>query len=147
MKKLLLLTFMLAGISTAQTYSFNPGVSCIAAVNGQTYQLLSCANSTSAANADGSTASFSITQCYQGGWKACSITVTVQDAEGHVIIYTGPSLLTAASSGLNPLISSTVATGTFSFHVQGCWGGGRGNPEHCQLFSVGSPSGNLTVTP
>lgn len=137
---------LITGIATAQTYSFNPGVSCLAVVNGQNYQLQSCAESTSAPNADGSTVSFQITQCYQAGWKACFITVTVQDMTGNVISYSGP-VAVKVSSGLNPLISSSVANGSFTFHVQGCWGGGRSNPEHCQLYSVGSPSGNLTVTP
>lgn len=145
MLKTLALLTLTAGIMAAQTYSFNPGVSCIAVVNGQTYQVLSCANSTSAPNADGSTASFQINQCYQGGWRACTITVTVQDMAGNVISYSGPVPVTV-SSGLNPFISSSVATGSFTFHVQGCWGGGRSNPEHCQLYSVGSPSGNLTIT-
>lgn len=147
MIKTLALASLFASLAvSAQTYSFNPGVSCVAVVYGTNYQLLSCANSTSAPNADGSTASFQIEQCYQAGWRACFITVTVQDAAGNVITYSGPMSVTV-SRGLNPFIASSIANGSFTFHVQGCWGGGRSNPEHCQLYSVGSPSGSLTITP
>lgn len=151
MKTLLTLALSLAGLASAQTsttYLFNPGVACIAATDFRGhYQLINCGNEqnqiTSAPNADGSTMVFFIKQAntYQPG----TLTFTLVDASGTPTFYSGPMPVTV-SPGLSPTITTSDLNGSFTFKVNGCFGGGRGNPGHCNLLSIGNPSGTLTVT-
>lgn len=154
--KALALFTLAAGLAAAQTetYTFNPGVSCSAArVGWDGWQLRSCATpdnpAVSAPNADGSKISFYITQCYQEGWQACDIEVTVIKPVNQVTTL-GPSKVTVPiiylpNGGLMTFqISSAIASGSFTFGIAGCQGG-RG-VLFCTLNSVGSPSGTLTIT-
>lgn len=158
MLKTIALLTMLGGLAAAQTYSFDPGVTCIAArIGWDGWQLRSCSTTgdnnglpiVSLPNPDGTKAAFKISQGYQNGWKAVAIDITVTDGTGIVffsetIPVTVPNIYLPNGGPLTFQIESAAANGSFTFQITGCQGA-RGM-FFCGLSSVGSPSGTLTVT-